>query len=310
MAEPAHNAVVAAAAATVLEPDAAGTVAALAARSRDVLSTVLTHASVRRFEADPVPEEVVSALAAALVRGPTSSALHSYTHVIVREPERKRRIAQLAGDQPWIDHAPLLIVGCADLRRAREVTHGQGYRYTAHDLRMLVSATADLTVGLQNASLVAQSLGYGTVMLGGVLNGSLEIAELLGLPPRVMPLVGLSVGRPRGDRWPAPLPRLPLRLLVHHERWTLDADAERALLEAHDAATRERGDFEGRRIPWSEMGMGGEDPVAVGDYGWLEHTGRKQGRATWIAQGAKVDADLPAQGLRVRSTGDADETGA
>jgi FMN reductase [NAD(P)H] len=307
MAEPAPTSAVAAAAATVLEPVAAHAVAALAERSRDVVSTVLTHASVRRFAADPVPEDVVSALEAALVRGPTSSALHSYTHVLVRNPERKRRIAQLAGDQPWIDQAPLLIVGCADLRRAREVTHGQGYRYTAHDLRMLISATADLTVGLQNASLVAQSLGFGTVMLGGVLNGSLEIAELLGLPPRVVPLVGLSVGRPRGDRWPAPLPRLPLALLVHHEQWTLEPDAERALLEAHDAATRERGDFEGRRIPWPAMGLGGEDPVPEGDYGWLEHTGRKQGRATWIAQGAKVDVDLPAQGLRVRSTGDADE---
>jgi hypothetical protein len=156
---------------------------------------------------------------------------------------------------------------------------------------------------------VAQSLGVGTVMLGGVLNGSLEIAQLLGLPPRVVPLVGLSVGRPRGDRWPAPLPRLPLPLLVHHEEWTLDPDAERGLLEAHDAATRERGDFEGRRIPWTAMGLGGDDPVPLGEYGWLEHTGRKQGRATWIAQGAKVDVDLPAQGLRVRSTGDADEAG-
>ena len=308
MLEPAPDrAVVVAAATTVLAPDAAHAVAALTERSRDVLSTVLTHASVRRFAPEPLPEEVVSALEAALVRGPTSSALHSYTHVIVRNPERKRRIAELAGQQPWIDHAPVLIVGCADLRRARDVTHGQGYRYNAHDLRMLVSATADLTVGLQNASLVAQSLGFGTVMLGGVLNGSLEIAELLGLPPRVVPLVGLSVGRPRGDRWPPPGPRLPLRLLVQHEEWTLDADAERALLEAHDAATRERGDFEGRRIPWAAMGLGGDDPVPEGDYGWLEHTGRKQGRATWVAQGAKVDVDLPAQGLRVRSTGDADE---
>jgi FMN reductase [NAD(P)H] len=307
MAEPAPEGTVETAAATVLESAAARAVAALAELSRDVVTTVLTHASVRRFAASPLPEDLVAALEAALVRGPTSSALHSYSHVIVRNPERKRRIAQLAGDQPWIDRAPLLIVGCADLRRAREVTHAQGYRYTAHDLRMLISATADLTVGLQNASLVAQSLGYGTVMLGGVLNGSLEIAELLGLPPRVVPLVGLSVGRPLGDRWPAPGPRLPLSLVVHHEGWALDHESERALLAAHDAQTRARGDFEGRRIPWPAMGLGGEDPVPDGAYGWLEHTARKQGRATWVAQGAKVDVDLPAQGLRVRATGDADD---
>ena len=304
--DPGTSDAVTAAAATVIGPDLARAVAGLAAGARDVVSTVLTHASVRHFEPDPVPADVVAALEAALVRGPTSSALHSYTHVIVRDAGRKRRMAILAGDQPWIDRAPLLIVGCADLRRAREVTHAVGYRYTAHDLRMLISATADLTVGLQNASLVAQALGYGTVLLGGVLNGSLEIAQELGLPTRVVPLVGLSLGRPRGGHWPTPRPRLPLRLLVHHETWTLDDATEQALLAEHDAATRDRGDFEGRRIPWAAMGLGGEDPVPQGAYGWLEHTGRKQGRATWGPQGAKVDVDLPAQGLRVRGTGDAD----
>jgi nitroreductase len=295
-----------AAAATVLDAAEADAVGALAARSAGTLATVLTHASVRRFEPEGVPDDVVAALEAALVRGPTSSALHSYTHVLVRDPERKRRMAHLAGDQRWIDEAPLLIIGCADLRRTRTMVHARGYRYTAHDLRMLVSATADLTVGLQNASLVAQSLGYGTVLLGGVLNGSLEIAQDLGLPERVVPLVGLSVGRPAGDRWPAPRPRLPLPLLVHHEAWSLTDDAERALLETHDAETRAEGTYEGRRIPWAAMGRGGDDPVAAGDYGILEHVGRKQGRATWGPQGAKVDRDLPAQGLQVRGTGEVD----
>lgn len=295
-----------AAAASVVGAPAADAIAALTGASAGTLATVLTHASVRRFEPDPVPDDVVAALEAALVRGPTSSALHSYTHVLVREPERKRRMAHLAGDQRWIDAAPLLIVGCADLRRARTMVHARGYRYTAHDLRMLVSATADLTVGLQNASLVAQSLGYGTVLLGGVLNGSLEIAQDLGLPERVVPLVGLSVGRPAGDRWPAPTPRLPLPLLVHHETWSLTEDAERALLDAHDADTCAARTYEGRRIPWAAMGRGGDDPVAEGAYGILEHVARKQGRATWGPQGAKVDRDLPAQGLRVHGTGDVD----
>jgi len=295
-----------AAAASVLEEAAAAQVTTLAGRSRGTLATVLTHASVRRFAPDAIPDDVVQALRAALVRGPTSSALHSYDHVLVRDTERKRQLAHLAGDQPWIDQAPLLIVGCADLRRAREATHLRGYRYTAHDLRMLISATADLTVGLQNASLVAQSLGYGTVLLGGVLNGSLEIAQALRLPERVVPLVGLSVGRPQGDRWPAPRPRLPLPLLLHDETWSLDEAAEMALLADYDERTRVRADFEGRRIPWSAMGRGREDPIPEGAYGWLEHTARKQGRATWVPQGAKVDADLDAQGLMVRSTGDAD----
>jgi hypothetical protein len=122
----------------------------------------------------------------------------------------------------------------------------------------------------------------------------------------VVPLVGLALGRPQGGHWPAPRPRLPLPLLVHHETWSLDEAAERELFAACDAETRAQGTFEGRRIPWQAMGLGGDDPVPEGGYGWLEHTARKQGRATWGPQGAKVDVDLPAQGLKVSGTGDVD----
>lgn len=294
------------AAASVLSPGQAQEVADLASASDSVVATVLRHASVRRFAPDALPDDVLNTLRAALVRGPTSSALHSYSHVLVREPALKARLAVLAGNQRFIEDAPLLIVSCADLRRTRLAVHAQGYRYTAHDLRMLISAMADLTVGLQNASLVAQSLGFGTVMLGGVLNGSLEIARELGLPERVAPVLGLAVGRPKDGLWPPPQPRLPTPLLLHEDGWNLSAEAETELLRAYDQETRELGTFEGRRIAYEQMAPGEEDPVPLGAYGWLEHTARKQGRRSWGPQGAKVDHDLPAQGLKVSGTGEVD----
>lgn len=295
------------AAATVLPKAQAEAVAALSPATASTLGTVLRHASVRRFAPDDLPDDVFAAIRAALLRGPTSSALHSYSHVLVREPELKARLAELAGNQRFIADAPLLIVGCADLRRTRLAVHAQGYRYTAHDLRMLISATADLSIGLQNASLVAQSLGFGTVMLGGVLNGSLEIAKALGLPERVAPLLGLSVGRPADGRWPQPQPRLPATLLLHEDGWNLSTEAETALLHAYDQETRELGTFEGRRIAYGQIEQDQDDPVPLGAYGWLEHTARKQGRRSWGPQGAKVDHDLPALGLKVRGTGEVDE---
>lgn len=295
-----------AAVATVLEAERAASVAELSASSLDTLQTVVTHASVRRFLPDPLPNAALDALQAALMRGPTSSALHSYSYVLVRDKGLKAKMAAFAGQQPWIDAAPLLVVGCADLRRARLAVHAQGYRYTAHDVRMLISASADVTVGLQNASLVAQSLGYGTVLLGGVLNGSSEIAAELGLPERVVPILGLAVGSPALEAWPEPTGRLPRELLIHHDGWSLSDAEERERIADYDALTRERGDFEGRRTPWAGMGIDGPDPIPEGAYGWLEHTARKQGRISWIAQGEKVDADLAAQGLNVKSSGPVD----
>lgn len=292
-----------ASAASVLPDADAATVADLASRTAPTLTTVLRHASIRRFRPEPLPADVLNAMRAALVRGPTASALHSYSHVLVRDPELKTQLADLAGNQPFIRDAALMIVSAVDMRRTAIAVKEQGYDYTAHDPRMMVSAVADLSIGLQNASLVAQSLGFGTVMLGGVLDGSLEIARALSLPERVVPVLGLAAGRPAQTDWPAPRARLPRQLLLHEDGWSLSPQEELELIRRHDLDTRESGEYEGRRIRWSVMGKPGEDPATVGEYGWLEHTARKQGRLSWGPQGEKVDHDFAAQGLRVSSTG-------
>lgn len=292
-----------ASAASVLPDAEAATVADLAGRTAPTLTTVLRHASIRRFSPEPLPDDVLNAMRAALVRGPTASALHSYSHILVREPELKSRLADLAGNQPFIRDAALMIVSAVDMRRTAIAVKEQGYDYTAHDPRMLVSAVADLSIGLQNASLVAQSLGYGTVMLGGVLDGSLEIARTLALPERVVPVLGLAAGRPADADWPAPRARLPRQLLLHEDGWNMNPEEELELIRQHDLDTRRSGEYEGRRIRWEIMGQCGADPAARGDYGWLEHTARKQGRPTWGPQGEKVDHDFAAQGLKVGSTG-------
>lgn len=120
--------------------------------------------------------------------------------MFVRNAESRARIAALAGGQPWIEACSLLIVGCSDQRRVENVTRVRGYPYHASDARMLVSSVEDLAIALQNASLAAQSLGLGTVMIGGISNGAKEIHEHLGLPQRVAPLLGLCIGTPASSQ--------------------------------------------------------------------------------------------------------------
>lgn len=265
------------------------------------ITTILAHRSVREFTDEPLSNGTIDILREAMQRGPSSSALQTYTVILVDDPEQRKRLQPHAGGQDFLAQCPLFIVGCADLRRVRNVTDERDYTYRASDLRILLSATEDLTIAMQNGSLAAQSLGLGTVMVGGVLNGSREIHQLLHLPQRVVPLLGLCVGHPVSDPrdWEA-RPRLPSRVTFHRNRFSLSDEEERLLLKQHDRQVMERGYYDGRRIPYEAI-QNDElaDPVADASYGWTEHVARKQSRLWWETAGPKVHADFAAMGLEL-----------
>src|SRR4051794_7350584 len=67
-----------------------------------VLRVLHEHRSVRRYLSDPVSDEVVGLLVSAAQSAPTSSNLQAWSVIVVRDPERKARLAELAGDQDHI----------------------------------------------------------------------------------------------------------------------------------------------------------------------------------------------------------------
>lgn len=264
----------------------------------DTIATIVGHRSVRRFRPDAVPLEAQELIREAMRRGPTSSALQAYTIVFITDAAIRREVAGHAGDQAWVHACPLFIVACVDFRRVQLAAERRGYPYRADDLRALISSTEDVAIAVQNGSLAAQSIDLGTVMIGGVLNGSREIAGILGLPRRVVPLLGLCVGYADGEGG-EPHPRLPVEIVFHRNRFELTPEREAQLLAEHDQDLCASGFLVPRRIPFSEIHEGAADPIPDGAYGWTEHVARKQSRSWWLQAGRKLRADLAALGLRL-----------
>jgi nitroreductase len=268
----------------------------------ETIETILAHRSVRTYRSDPLSEAHLQLLTEAMRRGPSSSALQTYTVILITEQDLKEQLSHLCGDQAYIAQCPLFIVTCVDLRRVEKVTIARDYPYRASDLRILLSATEDVTIAVQNASLAAQSLGLATVMIGGVLNGSREIAALLGLPSRVVPVLGLCVGYSDEDpKTIPPRPRLPKEVVFHRERYQLSEQEEAKLLDRHDHEVISSGFYHARHIPYAELLPGAAtDPVGPDGYGWTEHVARKQARVWWEGATEKLWTDLEAMGLRLR----------
>lgn len=201
----------------------------------EVVAAQLAHRSVRAFLPEPVGDDLLTALVAAAQSAPSSSNLQPWSVVAVRDPERKARLAALAGGQAFIAQAPLFLVWLVDLGRARRLADAAGTTVDAVDyLDTTLIGFVDAGLAAQNALLAAESLGLGGVFVGALRNRPLEVAEELGLPAHTTVAFGLAVGHPDPDERAGVKPRLPQDAVLHHERY----DAERA--DAPIAAYDER----------------------------------------------------------------------
>lgn len=218
--------------------------------SLSVFDVLNARASVRDYRAEDVPDAMVDTILDAARRAPTSSNLQAYSFVVVRDPQAKARLAELAGGQKHVAEAPVFVAICADVRRlSRVAEHASGHLAKDH-LEMTLVACIDAALVGMCASLAADSLGLGTVMIGGMRNDPDGVAGVLGLPDGVFVVFGLCMGWPKTR--PEPKPRLPGELVVHRERYA-DVDLDAGLADYEDVmAAHHRSVGRDPDEPWAE----------------------------------------------------------
>lgn len=239
-----------------------------------VIDQIVKHTSVRAFDpARKLPEGLVETLAAAAQSASTSSNFQSWSMVVVRDEERKRKLQELCDNQRFIGEAPLFLVFCADASRHKRVTREQGYAFGSDYLELLLVSMMDSALAVQNTALAAESLGLGCCMVGAIRNRAREVAELLALPPGVFATVGLAIGYPLAPAQ-AVRPRLPQSVVVHEEAYSTERLPEG--LAAYDAIMAKTNAYAGRRV--RIPGVTPEEGQDTAYYSWLEHTARRMAR--------------------------------
>lgn len=176
------------------------------------------HVTIRAFTSEPVTDDLVRALINAGRRAPTSSNLQAYSVLVVRNPEVKKQLAVIAGNQSHVETCPVFLAFCADLNRLETVCAMHGVTL-AKNLEMTLIATVDAALVGMSVQTAAESFGLGAVMIGAMRNQPRQAADLLGLPPGVFVVFGMCLGWPEVEKIPAQKPRLPENLVVHYERY-------------------------------------------------------------------------------------------
>jgi nitroreductase len=219
-----------------------------------VIDTLLSHRSVRAFQSTPLPEGTLELLVAAAQSAASSSNLQVWSVVAVRDPERRHRLAALAGDQSHIREAPLFLAFLVDVARLSRVAERASKPIEGVDyLDTFLMGAIDAALAAQNAVTAAESLGLGTVYIGALRNRPEEVARELALTPGLFAVFGLCVGVPDATRPTAIKPRLSQPSVLFHEQYARTAADCETDIQDYDRAIG--GFYRSQNLPqatWSE----------------------------------------------------------
>jgi FMN reductase (NADPH) len=203
-----------------------------------VIETILQHRSIRKFEDRPLSDEQIRTIVECAQAASTSSFVQAYSIIGVKDKETKRKLAELAGNQSYVEQNGHFFVFCADLHRHEVIgeMEQKDVLPSLESTEKFMVALIDTALAAQNAAIAAESMGLGICYIGGLRNNLSEVCKLLKVPKRVIPLFGLAVGYPAQQ--PDKKPRLPFEHVYHEETYEQDrAKFEEQLKQYNDTVS-------------------------------------------------------------------------
>lgn len=168
----------------------------------EALEAIHTRRSVRKYQVDSIPEDLVQKILAAAMGAPSACNAQPWHFVVITDRKLLEAIPQVNAYAAMAVHAPLAILVCGDL--TLEISPGYWI--------------VDCAAAVQNLLLAAHAVGLGAVWTG-VCPREERIEgfrRLLNLPEHVVPHSLIVLGYPAEQ--PAPEDRFrPER--IHRNGW-------------------------------------------------------------------------------------------
>ena len=165
----------------------------------DVVHTIKTRRSIRRYKRAPVEDQKIIQCLEAARWAPSADNLQPWQFIVVRDAETRKKLASIHTWGKFMAESPVVVVFLADPRRSPNYYHG------------------DTAIAAENFLLAAHSQGLGTCWMG-VINTEFEqpIRRLLSVPEDLRVLCTVSVGY--ADEEPTSA-RRPLGETLHWDRY-------------------------------------------------------------------------------------------
>jgi FMN reductase (NADPH) len=222
----------------------------------DVIASILNHRSIRYFEDRELTDEQIKTIVSCAQAASTSSYIQAYSIIGIKDKEKKKKLAELAGNQKYVENNGHFLVFCADLYRHEIIGEIEGKNVipSIESTEKFMVALIDAALAAQNAAIAAESMGLGICYIGGIRNNLEGVKELLKTPDRVIPLFGMAIGFP--SKTTDLKPRLPFEHIYHEDQYEQDAEVNLKQIQEYDeliSSYYEKRTKGARKDRWSEQ---------------------------------------------------------
>ncbi|HEU0166853.1 MAG TPA: nitroreductase family protein [Chloroflexota bacterium] len=177
---------------------------------------IYSQRAIRRLKPDPIPDHDLASILRAAGRAPSGSNGQPWRFLVIRDPARKKQLAECYREAWWARRHAIGIHKPEDIPATDKV--GQAaLRFTTEfenaPVLVLICSTSrmpnEVLTGVQNLMLAARALGVGSTItaIGGPADA--KVHELFGIPADVEATFVIPLGYPRGQFGPAA--RKPLK---------------------------------------------------------------------------------------------------
>ncbi|MDA0358909.1 MAG: oxygen-insensitive NADPH nitroreductase [Proteobacteria bacterium] len=181
-----------------------------------------SHRSIRQFKDRPIAPDLLNEIILAGQAAASSNFLQAVTIIRITDRVKRARLAELAGNQAFIESAAEFLVFCADISRASRCCDWHGAEANTGFTEQFIIATVDVALVAQNIVVAAESAGLGICYIGALRNDPAAVSAVLGLPQDSYAVFGLCLGWP--DQNPEIKPRLPLDIVFRENSYGTDSD--------------------------------------------------------------------------------------
>lgn len=163
----------------------------------EIIKVLQEHRSNRSFvQGHKLPKQDLESILSCAKQAPSWMNGQHYNIIVVDDQIIKDRLFELTPRNPHIITSSVFLIFCIDLTRQSLASRKHNKNFDIVDnIDILINATTDVSLAMQNAAIAAESLGYGTVFCGGVRVIAEEIIKMLNIPKYSFPICGLSIGQ-------------------------------------------------------------------------------------------------------------------
>ncbi|MGX7203770.1 nitroreductase family protein [Enterococcus pingfangensis] len=197
----------------------------------EALEIMKQHRTYRNFdETYQLSKEELQTILQASRQAPSWMNGQMYSIIVVKDRGIREQLVALNPRNPHMLHSSVFLVFVADLKRTQKVAEHYKVDYRIDEgLDPLITAVTDTALALENAVIATEALGLGSVVVGSIRKDISEIGKLLQLPDYVLPVAGLSIGKPSVEM--RVKPRLPKETVIHYDTYQ---EYDYSLIEEYD----------------------------------------------------------------------------